>query len=218
LIVKNSVVGSVMGPMMGLTLGVATLVGCGGAPFTAAEGSEVVLGDASDGGPALVIPPGPALAEAGVTPGLTPTSEVDAGPGQDAQDGQGGQEEQDAKAADADLDSGLADAADAADAACVPLEHNDGWTSYSSCDPLGTDSADDALLACQAYVAALDPSALCVTEAVTGVCPSFGQTGTAICANTPPPGESNAPCWVYQGATQGQIVPYPYCATSTTWN
>jgi hypothetical protein len=115
---------------------------------------------------------------------------------------------------------------DASDAACVPLVHENGYdpTGYLSCDPLGTDSAEDALLACQGYVAAADggSSTTCTMKTFGALCGFHPPPVAAKAVCAAPIGDASAdgdvPCWIYAGADQGQVYPFPRCTVTTPWN
>ena len=188
------------------------LAGCGGAPFVAAEGSDVVVLGVGDGGEVVVVPP--ADADGGPDAGVEPAEaggSLDAAPGLASDGGDAGE------AGEVD-DAG---AADAADAACTPLEHESGSTGYPSCDPLGTDSEADALLACDAYLSGLGYSAGgCNPFNITavGFCPSLLPSSPPTLAVCTQVGLANESCWIYAGPDKGEVLPHPSCAFTGTWN
>jgi hypothetical protein len=112
------------------------------------------------------------------------------------------------------------------------LQHSAGLNSvtYQACDALGTPSTGTAKAmgytelmaraACAAWVAAKDPSRICLTAPV-----DCGGNNLAICTN----GTKNCPCWTYQDSdappsdTAGHVYSDPRCTycpalSDPTWN
>ena len=186
------------------------LAGCGGLPFVTAEGPDVAVVGVEDGGGVTPVVAAADAAddgfdaaagplEASVSP--TPTEaggELDAGPQDPA------------------TDAGDVGAADPADAPCTLVEHPQGG--YWSCDPLGTDSAEDALLACQAYATSASwPLSTCQTLSAGAACPSPHTPSVASLVCTTYGGSADE-CWGYDGAVKGDMLSAPGCNVLSTWD